>query len=337
MPAVLPPKEPVTPEASPSLLEQLIRQVENDTPLRVSFEDLSGVSYDVPDLRLPNELRIHSCEFCLFAKAGRASHQGCRLNKHAVNRLAVRRGAGFSGLCHLGLTDIVEPLLYHGQVLGMFYCGSVVVKGTEKQARSRIERYCHRHDFDPKPYLARLESVPRVPAATITEYSVRLRLITALAAKLVAAHAPWPQRYRTYTAADSTHVHRFPPLVQRALRYVHRHSSQPLQVQQIALAIKCHPNYLSRVFRRAMGCSLGEYILHVRVDRARHLLQNSHYSLDEIAYRTGFHDQSHFARVFKKYLGAPPGAYRAWDENAEANLAEEIPMLRDLSYYQWLR
>jgi AraC-like DNA-binding protein len=318
-------------------LEQLIRQVEKDTPLRVSFEDLSGVSYDVPDLHLSSELRIHSCEFCLFAKAGRASHQGCRLNKHAVNRLAVRRGAGFSGLCHLGLTDIVEPLLYHGQVLGMFYCGSVVVKGTEKQARSRIERYCHRHAFDPKPYLARLESVPRVPAATITEYSVRLRLITELAAKLVAAHAPWPQRYRTYTAADAAHAHRLPPLVQRALRYVHRHSSQPLQVQQIALAVKCHPDYLNRVFRRAMGRPLSEYILCVRVDHARHLLQNSHYSLDEIAYRTGFHDQSHFARVFKKYLGATPGAYRVHGESVITDNPQENRSLRSFSFYHALR
>jgi AraC-like DNA-binding protein len=75
----------------------------------------------------------------------------------------------------------------------------------------------------------------------------------------------------------------------------------------------------------------------VRVDHARRLLLIGRDSLDEIAYRTGFHDQSHFARAFKKCLGVTPGAYRVRGEDAATSISMEIPMTRDLSYYQLWR
>ena len=56
--------------------------------------------------------------------------------------------------------------------------------------------------------------------------------------------------------------------------------------------------------------SFGEYIRKQRIERAIELMQQPAYSLTEIAYLTGFSDQSHFTRIFKKHTGQNPSVYR---------------------------
>jgi transcriptional regulator GlxA family with amidase domain len=48
----------------------------------------------------------------------------------------------------------------------------------------------------------------------------------------------------------------------------------------------------------------------MRVEKAIQLLHSSKYSLTEIAFLTGFSDQSHFTRIFKKHTGENPSFYR---------------------------
>src|SRR5262245_17195638 len=71
-----------------------------------------------------------------------------------------------------------------------------------------------------------------------------------------------------------------------------------------------HPVYLARAFRAHVGCSVGEYVRRRRVARACDCLATSDMALSEIALASGFHDQSHFSRVFRRYTGMSPGAYR---------------------------
>lgn len=322
-----------TQDDTASLLEELMRLVMGAGPPGINFEDLSGVSYEIPDLRLPFELHIHTCEFCLFAKANRESHRGCIRNKLAVNRLAVRRRAGFTGQCHLGLTDIVEPLLFKEQVLGVFYFGSVVVAGTEEEARKRVVRYCDRHGFDAQPYLKHLETAPRLESAELAACKDRLRLVVALAGRIVAAHTPIPHRFRTERGAQYLTTHGMSPMVRRAMHFIQQRFSRPLRVREVAENCNCHPDYLSRVFHREAGVTVTDFIARTRTDRARYLLELDRYSLDEIAYQTGFHDQSHFARCFKRFLGMTPGEYRAHGKTSGARTHYENFATRALSIY----
>ena len=72
----------------------------------------------------------------------------------------------------------------------------------------------------------------------------------------------------------------------------------------------------SRVFRRFEGMSPREYLQERKVQRARQLLEGSR-SLSEIALDLGFHDQSHFTRVFKQLTGETPSAYRRRRTNVQ--------------------
>lgn len=84
-----------------------------------------------------------------------------------------------------------------------------------------------------------------------------------------------------------------------------------LNLKEISEGLKVHPAYLSRQFAKYFDdLTFGEYIRKLRIDKALHLLQNTSHSLSEIAYLTGFSDQSHFSRIFKKHMGKSPSAYK---------------------------
>ena len=77
-------------------------------------------------------------------------------------------------------------------------------------------------------------------------------------------------------------------------------------------AAMCHmsKSRFEHIFKDIMGVAPGRYIIMSRVNSAKGLLENTNLSNWEIAERLGFDDANYFARVFKKYTGITPGAWR---------------------------
>jgi len=70
-------------------------------------------------------------------------------------------------------------------------------------------------------------------------------------------------------------------------------------------------SHFSRRIQALIGVSPHRLVLGSRVEAAKHLLSRRDTSLSEVAYATGFSDQSHLTRVFKKFSGVTPAAFRA--------------------------
>lgn len=108
--------------------------------------------------------------------------------------------------------------------------------------------------------------------------------------------------------------HASPPAWATQLRELiqdHLDTNLSLRLTEAAEALQVNPTYLSREFARYFdNLSFGEYIRKLRIDKALHLLDTTAYSVGEIAYLTGFSDQSHFTRIFKQHTGQSPAAYR---------------------------
>lgn len=84
-----------------------------------------------------------------------------------------------------------------------------------------------------------------------------------------------------------------------------------LSLTDISKSLDIHPSYLSREFSKYFNnLSFGEYIRKLRIEKAIELIAQHNYSLTEIAYLTGFSDQSHFTRIFKQHTGKSPSAYK---------------------------
>lgn len=84
-----------------------------------------------------------------------------------------------------------------------------------------------------------------------------------------------------------------------------------LTLKELSKSLKVHPAYLSREFSKYFNnFSFGDYIRKLRIEKAIEYLKSSEYSLTKIAYLTGFSDQSHFTRIFKKHTGQSPSSFR---------------------------
>jgi AraC-like DNA-binding protein len=82
-------------------------------------------------------------------------------------------------------------------------------------------------------------------------------------------------------------------------------------LKKISNDLELNPSYLSREFSKYFeDLNFGEYVRKLRIEKAINLIQNSTYTLTEIAYMTGFSDQSHFTRIFKLQTGKNPSSYR---------------------------
>lgn len=88
------------------------------------------------------------------------------------------------------------------------------------------------------------------------------------------------------------------------------HFDLPLTVQALADRVGMDPFSFSRAFKARTGKSPYQYLLHLRVERALHMLTNTDMTLAEMAYACGFSSQAHFTTVFKRIVGVSPGAYR---------------------------
>jgi hypothetical protein len=84
-----------------------------------------------------------------------------------------------------------------------------------------------------------------------------------------------------------------------------------LSLKEISQSLNVHPSYLSREFSKYFdNLSFGDYIRKLRIEKSIELLKDPKYSLAEIAYLTGFSDQSHFNRIFNSQIGENPSQYR---------------------------
>lgn len=96
-----------------------------------------------------------------------------------------------------------------------------------------------------------------------------------------------------------------------AVEFLRESFTEHLTITQVATVAGVHPVYLAREFRRFNGCTIGEYIRRLRVERACRQLSSSNESLATIAAGAGFSDQSHFSRTFKRLVRMTPAQYRA--------------------------
>ena len=102
-----------------------------------------------------------------------------------------------------------------------------------------------------------------------------------------------------------------PAWVKELKEIIQDHVDTSLSLTEISKNLSIHPSYLSRKFSKYFNnLSFGEYIRKLRIEKAIALIGEHRYSLTEIAYLTGFSDQSHFTRIFKQYTGKSPLAFK---------------------------
>jgi YesN/AraC family two-component response regulator len=95
-----------------------------------------------------------------------------------------------------------------------------------------------------------------------------------------------------------------------AINFVLKHLHEKISLVTVAHLCGMGSCAFSRAFKRAQGMTFRDYLNQVRVNEAAVLLKNSRASVLDVACAVGINDPSHFARMFRRYIGHTPTAYR---------------------------
>ena len=120
-----------------------------------------------------------------------------------------------------------------------------------------------------------------------------------------AEHRPAPNR-----------IGKEPLAVTRAREYLEAYHAEPVTLAQLASIANLSPFHFLRVFRAELGLPPHAYLTQVRVARAKTLLSQG-MPIPQVALETGFVDQSHLTRHFKRLVGVPPGHYLLGSKNVQ--------------------
>lgn len=96
----------------------------------------------------------------------------------------------------------------------------------------------------------------------------------------------------------------------RAVDYIICHLHSRILLEEAAEYLKISPAYLSRLFKKEIGISFGEYVNKMKIEEAASLLLYTEYNDTEISNLLAFSSQSYFIKVFRKYIGTTPKKYK---------------------------
>ncbi|MBQ4259305.1 MAG: AraC family transcriptional regulator [Lachnospiraceae bacterium] len=89
-------------------------------------------------------------------------------------------------------------------------------------------------------------------------------------------------------------------------KYISTHYQEPISLSALSREFNMSESYLSRKFKAHTGIGVIEYITYVRITNAEKLLQETDYSVTQIADRCGYSDSNYFSTVFKQIKGITP-------------------------------
>lgn len=119
-----------------------------------------------------------------------------------------------------------------------------------------------------------------------------------------------PANYRKKYKAQRENLFSPEELDGRILYYIHRHYGEDISLARVAREFHYNENYLSQVIKNQTGQTFSELLNEIRVFHAATVLLTTDYSVTRAGFDAGFQSNETFLRVFKKYYGCSPSAWR---------------------------
>ena len=105
--------------------------------------------------------------------------------------------------------------------------------------------------------------------------------------------------------------------VEEVKRYLDEHFRERIRLEQIAEIFNYNKDYLTTVFRKTYGETIGDYIIRLKIEDAKQQLKYTSKTMEEILQSLGYSDSSFFYRQFKQVEGVSPGSYRKREKDAD--------------------
>ncbi len=104
--------------------------------------------------------------------------------------------------------------------------------------------------------------------------------------------------------------------VRRLKTYMEDNLSSTIHCEDLARLVRLSVSHFMRAFKDSFGCAPHAFLIRRRMERAQGLMLTTDEALGQIALTCGLADQSHLTRLFQKWVGESPAAWRRARMNA---------------------
>jgi len=287
-------------------------------------------------------------DFCTYIRENPVSRNRCYKCDSLAGLEAVRLNRPFIYLCHCGIVDVAVPVVVGDRYLGAVMFGQVRIPNGSTDAKierlvSEISSF-NESDKDTKEDLyekysqlpsMEYEKVEKIAAFldALVKYVVNIAVKSradAMKYEYMAKYSIPPTFNGDGKAADTWRNKLAemsqPPArtsytdtpgelqptspVYPAVLYIREHPREMTTMNQMADLCHLSPGYFSRLFKHELNENFTDYMNRTKVELAKSMLHNTDNNVTLIATELGFQDASYFVKVFKKYQGVTPSAYR---------------------------
>lgn len=106
---------------------------------------------------------------------------------------------------------------------------------------------------------------------------------------------------KTYTYSDAKRA-------EDVITYLSKHYAEKITLEELSGKMQLSYSYLGSIFKKVTGKPIIEYLIHIRLTKAKELLRDGH-TVSDVAFMTGFNDVFYFSKIFKKYENVSPSQY----------------------------
>ena len=118
------------------------------------------------------------------------------------------------------------------------------------------------------------------------------------------------QHLLTLYLAETENKNNYSKIVYEAEKYIINHLSEDLSVRQIADHVFVSPTYLCFLYKKQTSKTLKQFILDIRMQKAKAMLLDTNMRIGDIAASLGYMNQNYFTKIFASYYGTTPSIFR---------------------------
>ncbi|MGA2542850.1 MAG: PocR ligand-binding domain-containing protein [Verrucomicrobiota bacterium] len=235
--------------------------------------------------------------FCRLAAGTPSGCEACLETQIRVQRLAGKKLTAQQINCFCGLTDVAVPVVIGGRHVATLLSGQVFRREpTERDFKMVAAMLGQNAEWEKKARKAYFET----PVVDAERFEAIIQLLSVFAQYLT----DYASRQVLARASEE------PVAVVSAKQFVQTHVEEPIALAQVARHVNVSRFYFCKLFKKATGMTLTEYVSRVRVEKAKTLLVDSSLRISEVVYAAGFGSIPQFNSVFKRMVGMAPTAYR---------------------------
>lgn len=98
--------------------------------------------------------------------------------------------------------------------------------------------------------------------------------------------------------------------INKILDYIHVYYDSNITLKTMAQFVSLEEHYLSSLFKKKTGGNFIDYLHGLRIEKAKHFMDHTDMTVNEVGKRVGFLNDNYFIKIFKRYTNMTPSMYR---------------------------